>query len=79
MNEYCINEALVKGDRGAIGIDRPDGNQFIVRIWRTAQKDEVTTQRANEELFSATQKDENTTPKRENTIPKPLTTTPKAI
>lgn len=38
-------------------IDRPDGNQFIARIWRTTQKDETTTQKANEELISATQKE----------------------
>ena len=60
-------------------IDRPDGNQFIARIWRTTQKDEITTQKANEELLSAIQKEESTTQKRENTIPKPLTTTQKAI
>lgn len=53
-------------------IDRPDGNQFIARIWRTTQK-------ANEELLSATQKDECTTQKAENTTPKPLNATQKAI
>lgn len=26
-------------------IDRPDGNQFVARIWRTTQKDEITTQK----------------------------------
>ena len=26
-------------------IDRPDGNQFIARIWRTTQKDKETTQK----------------------------------
>ena len=26
-------------------IDRPDGNQFIARIWRTTQKDKDTTQK----------------------------------
>ena len=37
-------------------IDRPDGNQFVARIWRTTQKDKITTQKANEELNSTTQK-----------------------
>ena len=60
-------------------IDRPDGNQFIARIWRTTQKDETTTQKANEELFSATPKDESTTQKSEITTQKPLTTTQKEI
>ncbi|MCR5851163.1 MAG: hypothetical protein K6G92_10725 [Bacteroidaceae bacterium] len=44
-------------------IDRPDGNQFIARIWRTTQKDESTTQKANEELISATQKEKEATRK----------------
>ncbi len=39
-------------------IDRPDGNQFIARIWRTTQKDDSATQKANEELISTTQKEE---------------------
>lgn len=56
-------------------IDRPDGNQFIARIWRTTQKDLITTQKANEELISATQKDESTTQKSKNTTQKPLTPT----
>ena len=60
-------------------IDRPDGNQFIARIWRTTQKDEETTQKANEELIFTTQKDENTTQKIKNTTQKALTTTQKAI
>ena len=53
-------------------IDHPDGNQFVARIWRTTQKNEDATQKANEELISTTQKSKNTTPK-------PLTTTQKAI
>ena len=53
-------------------IDRPDGNQFIARIWRTTQKDEITTQKANEELISTTQKPPKTTQK-------PLSATQKAI
>ena len=60
-------------------IDRPEGNQFIARVWRTTQKDETATQKANEELIKATQKEESTTQKRENAHPKPLTTTQKAI
>ena len=60
-------------------IDRPDGNQFVARVWRTTQKDETAIQKANEELISTTQKEESTTQKRENTIPKPLTTTQNAI
>lgn len=60
-------------------IDRPDGNQFIVRIWRTTQKVVSTTQKANEELISTTQKEEDATQKREFTTQKPLTTTQKAI
>lgn len=27
-------------------IDRPEGNQFVARIWRTTRKDETTTQKA---------------------------------
>ncbi len=60
-------------------IDRPDGNQFIARIWRTTQKDEFTTQKANEELISTTQKEGYATKKAESTTPKPLTATQKAI
>ena len=60
-------------------IDRPDGNQFIARIWRTTQKDEVTTQKANEELISTTQKKETTTQKSDLTTQKPLNTTQKRI
>jgi ATP-dependent DNA helicase RecG len=53
-------------------IDRPDGNQFVARIWRTTQKDENTTQKANEGLNTTTQKKESTTQK-------PLNTTQKRI
>ncbi len=60
-------------------IDYPDGNQFVARIWRTTQKDENATQKANEELISTTQKEESTTQKRDNATPKPLTATQKAI
>jgi len=60
-------------------IDRPEGNQFIARVWRTTQKDETATQKANEELIKATQKEESTTQKSKNTTQKPLTTTQKAI
>ena len=60
-------------------IDRPDGNQFIARIWRTTQKDETTTQKPNEELVSATQKEESTTQKSIIATPKPLTDTQKEI
>ena len=60
-------------------IDRPDGNQFIARIWRTTQKDEITTQKANEELISTTQKEESTTQKRKTTTQKPLNTNQKRI
>ena len=60
-------------------IDRPDGNQFIARIWRTTRKDESTTQKANEELICATQKEDNATQKSKTTTPKPLTATQIAI
>lgn len=60
-------------------IDRPDGNQFIARIWRTTQKGEFTTQKANEELILATQKEEEATQKTRNTTQKPLTATQNAI
>jgi predicted HTH transcriptional regulator len=60
-------------------IDRPDGNQFIARIWRTTQKNELTTQKANEELISTTQKEEEATQKSQNTTQKPLNATQKAI
>ena len=54
-------------------IDRPDGNQFIARIWRTAPKDEITNQKANEELISITQKENSTVPKSKTTTPKSMT------
>lgn len=60
-------------------IDRPDGNQFIARIWRTTRKDESTTQKANEELICATQKEDNATQKSKTTTQKPLTATQIAI
>jgi len=60
-------------------IDRPDGNQFIARIWRTTQKGEFTTQKANEELISTTQKEKEATQKSPNTTQKPLNATQKAI
>ena len=60
-------------------IDRPDGNQFVARIWRTTQKDEVTTQKANYELISTTQKEEVATQKSDLTTQKPLNTTQKKI
>lgn len=53
-------------------IDRPDGNQFIARIWRTTQKSEITTQKELEALDSTTQKPETTTQK-------PLNATQKRI
>lgn len=60
-------------------IDRPDGNQFVARIWRTTQRDKTTTQKANEELVSTTQKEEVATQKNKETTPKPLNTTQKKI
>jgi predicted HTH transcriptional regulator len=60
-------------------IDRRDGNQFIARIWRTTQKDEFTTQKANEELIPTTQKEEESTQKAQNTTQKPINATQKAI
>lgn len=49
-------------------INRADGNQFIARIWRTTPKNEDATQRANEESYYATQKDEYTTQKGKRVI-----------
>lgn len=60
-------------------IDRPDGNQFIARVWRTTQKNEDATQKANKELIFATQKEDITTQKSEITTRKPLNTTQKRI
>ena len=60
-------------------IDRPDGNQFVARIWRTTQKDKTTTQKANEELNSTTQKEDLATQKSKSTTQKPLNTTQKKI
>ena len=60
-------------------IDRPDGNQFVARIWRTTQKDCDTTQKADETLFFATQKEEKTTLKGKSTTQKPLNATQKRI
>lgn len=51
---------------------RPEGNQFVARIWRTTQKDEATTQKANVELYFTTQKSRATTQK-------PLNATQKKI
>ena len=42
-------------------------------------KGRITTQKANEELISATQKEEEATQKAKNTTQKPLTATQKAI
>lgn len=53
--------------------------QFVARIWRTTQKDETTTQKANEELFVVAQKDEFTTQKSDSTTQKPLTTAQKPL
>jgi len=60
-------------------IDRPDGNQFAARIWRTTQKDEITTQKANKELDSTTQKNGLATQKSGVTTQKPLNATQKRI
>ena len=60
-------------------IDRPDGNQFVARIWRTAQKDKNTIQKANEVLVPTTQKENSATQKSETNTPKPLNTTQKRI
>jgi len=60
-------------------IDRPDGNQFIARIWRTTQKNEITTQKANSELISTTPKEASATQKGETTTRKPLNATQKKI
>lgn len=60
-------------------IDRPDGNQFIARIWRTTPKDNIATPKANEELISAIQKEERTTQKSKMATRKPLNATPKRI
>ena len=56
-----------------------DGNQFVARIWRTTQKDEETTQKANEELISTTPKENVATQKNKLTTQKPLNTTQKRI
>ena len=53
-------------------IDRPDGNQFVARIWLTDQKSEITTQKELDALDSTTQKTETT-------ARKPLNTTQKRI
>ena len=60
-------------------IYRPDGNQFVARIWRTTQKDAATTQKANKELISTTQKEECATQKSRTTTQKPLNVTQKRI
>ena len=41
-------------------IDHPDGNQFVARIWRTTQKEDLATQKSK----STTQKPLNTTQKK---------------
>ena len=60
-------------------VDRPDGNQFVARIWRTAQKDENAAQKANEELAATTQKEELAAQKDKTTVQKPLNATQKRI
>lgn len=60
-------------------IDRPDGNQFAARIWRTTQKDKFTTQKTNSELDSTTQKNGLATQKSRVTTQKPLNATQKRI
>lgn len=60
-------------------INHPDGNQFVARVWRTTQKDEIATQKANESLAEATQKGDTTTRKQIGTTRKPLNTTQKDI
>ena len=39
----------------------------MARIWRTTQKDDTTTQKANDELIPTTQKEEGTTQKGKTT------------
>ena len=53
--------------------------QLIARIWRITLKNELTTQKANEELISTTQKEDATTQKVDSGTTKPLTTTQKTI
>jgi len=60
-------------------IDHPEGNQFVARVWRTTQKNEATTQKANIDLETTTQKDNATTLNSEYTTQKPLNTTQKEI
>lgn len=60
-------------------IDRPDGNQFLARIWRTTHKDEFTTQKADEELIATTQKEEESNQKSKIATQKPLNATQKRI
>ena len=51
----------------------------MARIWHTTQKDEITTQKVNEELISTTQKEEGATQKSKTTTQKPLNATQKRI
>lgn len=60
-------------------IDRQEGNQFVARIWRTTKKDEIATQKENEELISTTQKNEITTQNGKTSTQKPLNATQKRI
>ena len=60
-------------------IDRPEGNQFVARIWRTTQKDEGTTQKENKELTSTASKEDLTTQKSKKTTQKPLNATQKRV
>ena len=52
---------------------------LVKRNGRTTQKDEITTQKANEELISTTPKEELATQKNDSTTQKPLNTTQKRI
>ena len=58
-------------------IDHPGGNQFVARIWRTTQKDDITTQKTNEELISTTPKEDLATQKSKTTTQKPVDKCPR--
>ena len=76
--EFTTQKQIAAGSDVEL-IDRPDGNQFVARIWRTIQKDEITTQKANDELSSTTQKGNMATQKSRTATQKPLNATQKKI
>ncbi len=79
FDHFRMQAGLAKGLGQIAPLPSDCLSHFTVPTLRTTQKDEFTTQKANEELIFATQKEEEATQKAKNTTQKPLTATQKAI